>query len=221
MVTFDKDFSQELCGGTHVGATGEIGLFKILSESGVAAGIRRIEAVTGDRAKSFVDKELKELNAVRDLLKNPKDLAKSVASLQDENRALKKQIEQLMNEQANALKKDLLQQFKEKENYKLLAAKLPLTDGTTIKNLAYQIEKETSRVVIVFGAEVNGKPQLTVVISKELTESNKDLHAGNIIRELAKSIKGGGGGQPFFATAGGKDVSGLDAAIEKAGEMLG
>lgn len=220
MVTFDKDFSQELCGGTHVGATGKIGLFKILSESGVAAGVRRIEAVTGDRAKSFVDKELQELNAVRDLLKNPKDCVKSVASLQDENKTLKKQIEQLMNEQANALKKDLLQQFKEKDGYKLLAAKLPLTNSTTIKNLAYQIEKEAGQVVIVFGAEVNGKPQLTVVISKELTESNKDLHAGNIIRELAKSIKGGGGGQPFFATAGGKDVSGLDAAIARAEEMI-
>ncbi len=220
VITFDKDFSQELCGGTHVNATGEIGMFKILSESGVAAGIRRIEAVTADRAKSFIDKELAELNAVRDLLKNPKDLVKSVTSLQEENKSLKKEIERMMNAQAAGLKDDLKNNFIEKDGYKVLTAKLPLNDSNAIKNLAYQLEKEAGNVVIVFGAVVKEKPQLTVVISKELAESNKDLHAGTIIRELAKNIKGGGGGQAFFATAGGKDASGLDAALGQAKEML-
>ncbi len=221
VVSFDKDFSQELCGGTHVDATGEIGMFKILSESGVAAGIRRIEAVTANSAKSFVDKELAVLNAVRDLLKNPKDLAKSVTSLQEENKSLKKEIERMMNAQAAGLKTDLKNNFIQKDGYKVLTAKLPLNDSNAIKNLAYQLEKESGHVVIVFGAVVKEKPLLTVVISKELAESNKDLHAGTIIRELAKNIKGGGGGQAFFATAGGKDAGGLDAALVQAGEMLG
>jgi len=110
--------------------------------------------------------------------------------------------------------------FIDKDGYKVLTAKLPLNDSNAIKNLAYQLEKEAGNVVIVFGAVVKEKPQLTVVISKELAESNKDLHAGTIIRELAKNIKGGGGGQAFFATAGGKDASGLDAALGQAKEML-
>ena len=220
MVTFDKDFSRELCGGTHVNATGEIGTFKILSETGVAAGIRRIEAVTADRAKSFIDKELSELKEVRALLKNPQDSAKSVAALQEENKALKKEIERMLQAQAAGLKTSLKADFADKGEYKLLAARLPLQDSNAIKNLAYQLDKEVDNAVIVFGAEVNGKPQLTVVINKELAASRDDLHAGKIIREAAKEIKGGGGGQPFFATAGGKDVNGLDAAIAKVKEML-
>ena len=219
VITFDKDFSQELCGGTHVNATGEIGYFKILAESGVAAGIRRIEAITGDKAQSYINKELDELNNVRALLKNPKSIIKSVESLQEENKSLKKELEQLLAQQANALKGQLLGQVEEVNGIQLLATKLPLHDTAAIKNLAYQLEKEIENAVIIFGAEVKGKPQLMVVVNKALSEGGK-YHAGNMIRELAKEIKGGGGGQPFFATAGGKDVSGLDAAIAKVKTLM-
>ena len=220
VITFEKGFSSELCGGTHVPATGEIGVFKILSETGVAAGIRRIEAITADKAQSFLDKELTELNAVRALFKNPAKVVGQVEALQEENKTLKKQIEALVAAQANALKGNLKGQFEQINGINFLAQKLPLTDANAIKNLAYQLEDEMSNAVIVFGAEVKGKPQLMVVVSKSLIEAGSDLHAGNIVRALAKNIKGGGGGQAFFATAGGKDASGLDAAINAAKQQI-
>jgi alanyl-tRNA synthetase len=219
VITFDKDFSRELCGGTHVPATGKIGLFKILSEGGVAAGVRRIEAVTADAAEDFVNKELEELNAIRSLFKNPTGTAKNVAALQEENKNLKKELEKLAADQAGSLKDDLKNAAQQINGINFIGAKLPLNDAKAIKTLAYELERELENVMIVFGAEVNGKPQLMVAISESLTK-DKNLHAGNMIRELAKEIQGGGGGQPFFATAGGKDSAGLEKAIEKAKAMI-
>ena len=218
MITFDAAYSRELCGGTHVQASGEIGQFKIVAESAVAAGIRRIEAVTGAKAEELINKELKELGELRALVKS-KDAAKAVAKLIEENKKLKKEVEQLLNAQAGALKDQLLGKVKPLNGVNFIAARLPLGDSNAIKNLSHQIEQELEDAVIVFGAEVKGKPQLLVHISKNLVES-KGLNAGNIVRELAKEIQGGGGGQPFFATAGGKNVAGLDAAIAKAEEMI-
>lgn len=215
MITFDKDFSRELCGGTHVAATGEIGQFKILSETGVAAGIRRIEAVTSEKAATFINKELAELEKIRGLFKNAKNTAGSVAALQEENKKLKKEIEKLLADQASGLKDQLKAKVEQVNGFNFLAAKLPLNDSGAIKTLAYQLESELGNAVIVFGAAVKGKPQLMVTVSKELVESHQ-LHAGNMVRELAKEIKGGGGGQAFFATAGGKDIGGLDLAVGKA-----
>ena len=219
MITFDKDFSRELCGGTHVPATGEIGQFKILSETGVAAGIRRIEAVTAGKAESYINKELGELAAIRGLFKNNAHTAKNVEALQEENRKLKKQIEKLLADQASGLKDQLRAKVEQVNGFNFIAAKLPLNDSNAIKTLAYQLESEIGNAVIVFGAVVKDKPQLMVAVSKELVASHQ-LHAGNMVRELAKEIKGGGGGQPFFATAGGKDVGGLDAAVGKARSMV-
>ena len=219
MITFDKDFSRELCGGTHVSATGDIGLFKITVETSVAAGVRRIEAITAGKAEAFVNKELAELNAIRSMFKNPKDAPKQVLALQEENKNLKKEIEKMMAAQAGGLKDDLKNGAKHINGVNFIAKRLPLNDTKAMKNLAYQLEQELGNALIIFGAEVNGKPQLMVTISEGLTKE-KDLHAGNIIRELAKEIKGGGGGQAFFATAGGKDASGLDAAIQKAESLL-
>ena len=219
MITFDKNYSQELCGGCHVSATGKIGYFKLTSESGISAGVRRIEAISADRAEAHVNAELGELNAIRTLFKNPLHAAKNVASLQDENKELKKQIEKLMSEQAGALQGELRNKSENINGVNFISARLPLNDSKAIKTLAYQLEKELGDAMIVFGAEVNGKPQLTIAISENLTKE-KDLHAGNMIRELAKEIAGGGGGQAFFATAGGSDVSGLDRAIEKARELI-
>lgn len=220
MITFDKDFSRELCGGTHVPATGEIGVFKILAETGVAAGIRRIEAVTSNAAEAYLNKELDELNAIRTLFKNPKNVAKQVEALQEENKNLKKQIEQMLAQQAMALKGNLKANFESINGVNFLATRVSLDDSNALKTLAYQLEKEVGDAVIVFGAEIKGRPQLMVTISNSLIENGKGLHAGNMIRELAKEIKGGGGGQPFFATAGGKDASGLDSAIAKAKTMI-
>ena len=219
VITFGRNFSRELCGGTHVAATGEIGLFKIVSEGAVAAGIRRIEAITAGRAETFLMEELEELNEIRQLLKNPKNAARNVAALQEENKQLKKEAEKLLATQASAMKGELLQKVEAINGLNFLGARLPLEDSNAIKTLAYQLEEQIDKAVIVFGAEVNGKAQLLIAISRELTES-KGLNAGNMIRELAKEIQGGGGGQPFFATAGGKDASGLERAIDKARKML-
>lgn len=219
VITFDKNFSQELCGGTHVSATGEIGLFKILKEDSVAAGVRRIEAVTAEAAEEFVTKELQELNTIRNLFKNPTRTAKNVEALQEENKTLTKEIEKLQNAQAGALKDDLKKNATQKNGVNFIAAKLPLNDGKAIKTLAMQLEQELGDALIVFAAEVKGKPQIMVSISKSIVEA-KGLNAGKIVNELAAEIGGRGGGQAFFATAGGKDVNGLANAIVKAKEMM-
>ena len=219
VITFDRNFSRELCGGTHVPATGEIGLFKILSEGAVAAGIRRIEAVTAEKAQAYVEGEMAELNEIRALFKSPLHPAKNVANLIEENKALRKEIEKLLATQAGSLKDDLKAQIESIGGVNFLAAQVPLADSNALKSLAYQLEEEMGNAVVVLGAVVGDKPQLLIAISKSLTES-KGLHAGNMVRELAKHIQGGGGGQPFFATAGGKDVSGLEKALTAARGML-
>lgn len=220
IITFDRSYSRELCGGTHVPATGEIGYFKIVSEAAVAAGIRRIEALTATNAEAFLQEELETLHSIRVQLKNPKDPINAVASLQDEVKTLQKEVEQLVTAQANALKGELLTKAEKLNGINLIVARVPIQDSSAIKNLAYQLEAELENAVIVFGAEVKGKPQLLVAINKALTESNTELNAGQMIRELAKEIKGGGGGQAFFATAGGSDVSGIGKALAKAKEMV-
>jgi alanyl-tRNA synthetase len=217
VITFDKNFSQELCGGTHVQATGEIGSFKILSESGVAAGIRRIEGVTADHAETYLLGQLNQLEEVKAALKNVQDPVKAVVSLQEENKLLKKQVEQLLAAQASALKGQLKEQVEQINGVNFLAAKLPLQDANAIKTLAYNLEAELGNACLVFAADLGDKPLITIRISESLTDK---LNAGTMVRELAKEIQGGGGGQAFFATAGGKDVSGLDRVVEKAKGMV-
>ncbi len=221
VITFDSEYSRELCGGTHVKATGEIGLFKIVSESAVAAGIRRLEAVTAGNAESYLLSEISELQEVRNLLKGQQHITKAIGSLIDENKALKKQIESLVADQAGNLKSELRNKVQEVHGVKLIAAKVPIQDSGAIKTLAYQLEQEIGDIVIVLGAQIEDKAQLMVAISRNLTEANSTLHAGNIVRELAKDIQGGGGGQPFFATAGGKNIDGLEKAINRAKQLLG
>ena len=219
VITFDSAFSSELCGGTHVNATGEIGLFKILSESGVAAGIRRIEGITGEAAYKHVNAQITDLQSIKGLFKNTPNVVKSVSDLQEENKQLKKQVEQMMTVQAQSVKQDLLNNIQNINGVNLIAHNMPIQNTDVLKDLAYQLEREVGDAVIVFGCEVNAKPQLMVTISKNIVEE-KSLDAGKIIRELAKEIRGGGGGQAFFATAGGSDSSGLDKAIEKAKDLV-
>jgi len=220
MITFDAEYSRELCGGCHVSATGNIGFFKIVSEAGISAGVRRIEAVTAAGAEAYINKELEELNMVRSQFKNSSDLPQKVAALIGENKKLRKEIDSLTAKQAGALKEDLKKQMTTINGVNFLATVVTVGDAKALKNLAYQLEKEVGNAFIVFGAEIQSKPQLMVIISKGVIEE-KGLHAGNIVRELAKEIKGGGGGQPFFATAGGKDADGLASAVEKAKGFVG
>jgi alanyl-tRNA synthetase len=219
VITFDANFSRELCGGTHVAATGEIGYFKILSESAVAAGVRRIEAVTAKNAQEYIEKELETLQAIRVLFKNPANLTKQVADLQDENRHLRRELEKIQQDQAGDLQTTLKSKAQLMHGYHLLVERIDLEDANLIKSLAFNLEKEIGNSVIVLAAKVQDKPRLFVRISEELTDS-KNLHAGNLVRELGKEIKGGGGGQPFYAEAGGSDLDGIPAALSKAKDLL-
>ena len=219
MITFDPDFSRELCGGTHVDNTGAIGQFRITAESSVAAGIRRIEAVTGLGAETFVKTELDTLGQVRAALKNPKDLVGQVASLQEETRALRKELERLKQAEAAGLGDTLAAKAAQRDGYRLVVAKLPIDDAKAAKGLAFQLEDKLAPAVVVFGLESKGKPQLMVAITKSLTEGT-ELHAGKLVKELAAVIGGGGGGQAFFASAGGSKVEQLDAALDRARELV-
>jgi len=205
--------SIELCGGTHVAQTGDIWYFKIKSEGAVAAGIRRIEAITNKAVGNYFEDVESTFNAVRETLKNAKDPVKAITVLQDENSALKKQLEQLLKEKAGSLKGDLKDEITELNGVNFLAKKIDL-DPKGIKDLAHELGGELDNLFLFFGAENEGKATLTCYISKDLV-ANKNLHAGTIVRELGKHIQGGGGGQPFFATAGGKNPAGIDAALEE------
>jgi len=206
--------SMELCGGIHVQNTADIWAFKIVSESAVAAGIRRIEAITGDAVRNFYQNQETTLKEIKEALKNPQDTMKAVHSLQDENTKLKKQVEQLLKEKAKNLKGDLLAEVQEINGIQFLAKQVDL-DATGAKDLAYEIGGTADNFFILLGTITDGKPMLTAYVSKELVES-KGLNAGQIVRELGKHIQGGGGGQAFFATAGGKNPDGMPEAIANA-----
>ncbi|MBL7893305.1 MAG: alanine--tRNA ligase, partial [Bacteroidia bacterium] len=219
VVTFDKNYSIELCGGTHVKATGQIGLFKIISESAVAAGIRRIEAITSVKAEEYVNQQLAVIAQLKDLLKNPKDVAKSVQSLLEQNSELNKQVESLLKDKAKQLKTELLGKIKLHNGVNFISEKIGLDSAEVIKDLSFELRNEVQNLFMVLGAEIKGKPSLSVIISDNLV-TEKKLNASNIVRELAKEIQGGGGGQPFYATAGGTNLSGLEKALEKAKAII-
>ena len=206
--------SIELCGGTHVKNTADIWHFKIKSESAVASGIRRIEAITNDAVKDFYFENNRAFFEMRDLLNNAKEPVKALQNLQEENASLKKEIEQLLKDKAKNLIGDLENQLQDINGVKFLASEVDL-DAGGIKNLAFDLGKKHQNLFLLFGTRNNGKAILTCYVSKEIVESKK-LNAGTIVRELGKYIQGGGGGQPFFATAGGKNPGGIKDALEKA-----
>ncbi|WP_397444506.1 alanine--tRNA ligase [Polaribacter sp. R77954] len=211
--------SIELCGGTHVKNTGDIWHFKIKSESAVAAGIRRIEAITNDAVKDFYFDNNRTLFEVKDLLNNTKNPVKAVKNLQDENAALKKQIEQLLKDKAQNLSGEIKNQLQEINGVQFLATKVDL-DANGIKNLAFGLGKEHENLFLLFASSPSKeKALLTCYISKELA-SERGYNAGTVVRELGKLIHGGGGGQPFFATAGGRNPGGIPKVLEKAKEYL-
>jgi alanyl-tRNA synthetase len=219
VITFDPKFSVELCGGTHVKATGNIGLFKITSESSVAAGVRRIEAVTAEEAEKYVRDEFALLDQVRGLLKNPKDLVAMTKSLLEEKHALEKKLEVYQTEKANSLKDELAAKASKSNGHTLILEKVSVPNADALKNIAYALRNQFDDLLLILAADVEGKPQVAVMIGEKLLQGNK-FHAGNMVKELAKEIEGGGGGQPFFATAGGKNLNGLNAVIEKARTLI-
>ncbi len=219
VITFDKNFSIELCGGTHVPATGHIGLFKIISEGSVAAGVRRIEAVTGDEAISYIRQQVEALQEIRNLLKNPKDILTSTRNLLEEKARLEKKIEKLYQEQAGKLKDELAARAVRKNGAHVIIEKVSLPSADALKNLAYSLRNQFDDLLLVLAAEVDNKPMVAVMLGEKLAAA-KTYHAGNMVKELAKEIDGGGGGQPFFATAGGKNLQGLDAVITRVHQLL-
>jgi alanyl-tRNA synthetase len=211
--------SVELCGGTHVKNTSDIWHFKIKSESAVAAGIRRIEAITKDAVKDFYTENSSVLVEVKELLNNAKNPLKAVQKLQDENIALQKQVEQLLKEKAQNLSGEIKNQLQEINGVQFLATKIDL-DANGIKNLAFAIGKEHQNLFLLFAtAPSKDKAMLTCYISKELA-NERGYNAGTVVRELGKLIHGGGGGQNFFATAGGKNPGGIPKALERAKDYL-
>jgi len=212
------DDSVELCGGCHVASTGQIGVFKITSESGVAAGIRRIEAITSDKVFDYYKSQEATLASLKTLLKNAKDPIKGVETLLAEKTKLEKKLTVLIAEKAKGLKVELLKSVTEVNGVNFISAIVDL-EPTAMKDLSFECKKEVNNLLIVLGAENNGKANLSVAVSDELITS-KDLNAGQIIRTISKEILGGGGGQPSFATAGGKNPKGLQNALDLAKTLL-
>ena len=210
--------SIELCGGTHVRSTGEIGMIRIVSESSVAAGVRRIEAVTAEKAENLFDMQQDALRDAKGLLNNAPNLAQSIKKLIDENADLKKQAEQFMADKCAQVKDSLISKATEKNGTKLMVLRGEFS-ADVVKTIAFQLRGQlTGKFAFLAGTNVDGKPLLTVMLSDESVASG--LNATNMIRAVAKEIQGGGGGQPFFATAGGKNASGLDKAVDMLVEMI-
>ena len=216
MIEFGE--SRELCGGIHVKNTAEIWHFKIISEGAVAAGIRRIEAITGEAVKNYYKNQEHTLAEIKETLKNPQDVLKSVATLQDDNAKLKKQIEQLLKEKVDGLKNMLVADFQEINGINFLAKQVDLSMSAT-KDLAQAIGTSKPNSFVFLASVEDNAPNIHCYISKELV-AEKGLNAGNIIRELGKYIDGNGGGQPFFASGKGKNALGIKEALEKVIEFV-
>ncbi len=220
VVVIDPDYSIELCGGTHVGSTGELGLFKIKAESAVAAGVRRIEAVCGQAAEDMVADQFSQIQAVRDILKNPKDLSKSVENLLAENSALNKRIESLEARQLVGIRNELMQKDEIINNVSFIGDIVEVPNADSLKKLCYDFKNHLHDHVVVLCCNIGGKAHVAISISDTVVAAKK-IDAGKIIKEqVSKLINGGGGGQPTLATAGGQDSSKLREVIETVKNLL-
>ncbi|MBP5322534.1 MAG: alanine--tRNA ligase [Bacteroidaceae bacterium] len=209
--------SIEFCGGTHVSATGKIGMVKILSESSIAAGVRRIEAVTGARVEEMLDRLQDEIISLQNLFVGSHDLRNSISKLIDEHSTLKKQVEEIQREKAASLADKLGENAEVIQGVHVAKARLPFSPDM-VKDIVFRLRsKYAENMLIIIGSVFDGKPMLTVSASEDLTK--RGIHAGQLVREAAKLIQGGGGGQPHYATAGGKNPDGLPAAIDKVLEL--
>ncbi len=216
VITFDENYSRELCGGTHVRATGEIGLFKLRSEAAVAAGVRRIEAITALAAEDFVNEQEKVISSLKDVLK-AKDLVKSVEQLMHEKAELQRKLEVFENEKTQSIKLDLKNKVATRNGFNSLVAKVDISNADQLKNLSFQLKSEISDLFCLLVMEANARPFISLIISEELVQTKK-WDAGKLIKTWAKHIQGGGGGQAFYATAGGNNLAGIEpllAEVEK------
>ncbi len=220
MITVGDEYSRELCGGTHVNATGQIGLFIIVEETAVAAGVRRIEAITGETAFDYIFQQyLDPLNQIKSALKKPyAELPATVSALMENNASLKKQIEGLQREKAQELKNSLKTKAENVNGINFIAEQVDV-DTASIKDIVFSLKNDIDKLFVVLGNISEGKVSITLMISDDLVEANK-WNASKIIRDLAKEIQGGGGGQDFYATAGGKNPAGLTNVFSKAREFV-
>ena len=220
VVIIDPEYSIELCGGTHVGSTGEIGLFKIISESAIAAGIRRIEAICGRRLEIFINDRINLIDSISEVLKNPRDLQKAVENLNKENTELKKQVEKFEMQHLLSIKKDLLQKVETINRINFIGQIVNVSNADGLKKICFSLKNELKDYIIVLAANIDGKPNVAVMLD-ETVAASKNWEAPKIIKEqIAPLIKGGGGGQKTLATAGGQDASRLTEVIEKIKSLL-
>jgi alanyl-tRNA synthetase len=208
VITFGKDYSVELCGGCHVSNTAQIGSLKIVHEGAVAAGVRRIEAITGAKADAFVKEKLLLIDQISMEMGNQQDLFKAIQALQKENADLKLKVESFENTQLGNIKEYLLKSMKSSYGINSIIQIIQVSNAGHAKDLAFQLKEEVENLFCVLLADIEGKPSISIMISDSLIRE-KGYNAGNLIRDWAKEVRGGGGGQPFFAQAGGADVSGL------------
>lgn len=218
VITFDDHFSKELCGGTHVKATGQIGYFKIISESAVAAGVRRIEAITADKAEQFIVNQSNELSQLKGLLKGSQNISAAVQALIEENARLKKEVEKNILAKAGDMKQDIAATATNINGVNFIATHVDLPNAEAVKNLAFEVKALVPDLYLVFTTLIDDKPGITVMIAEN--KVSEQLNAAKIVRELGKEIQGGGGGQPFYATAGGKNAAGLAQVLVKAEDFL-
>jgi alanyl-tRNA synthetase len=211
--------SVELCGGTHVGSTGMIGQFVILSEGSISAGVRRIEAITAEKAEEYVERNLKTLKEVAHLFNNPADVKSATEEMISKYQALSKQVESYEKENAGKLKKELQGEIESINGIYFLAKQLKVDNPAILKDIAFQLKGEVENLFLVLAAEIDGKASIHVMIADNLVKE-RGLNAGAIIRDLAKAVNGSGGGQPFYATAGGKEPAGIPLLIKNARGLL-
>ena len=220
VVQFDN--SIEFCGGCHVKATGQIGFVRIVSESSVAAGVRRIEAITGEAAEESLYQMEEMLFTIRDIL-GQKDIKAAIQKTIAENAELHKQMEEAQKERLMKVRDEIIEAAEVNADGVRVVKHVFIADipANTVKDLAFQVANVLpEKTFCVYGSKSDDKPLITVMISKDLV-AERNLHAGNLVREAAKLIQGGGGGAPHFATAGGKDTTGIDAAVDKVVELAG
>ncbi len=217
-IVFDRKFSVELCGGTHVNATGKIGFFKIISEGAIAAGIRRIEAVTGKNAEIYVNSQIEIVESVKEMAKGSKDIVKNIQDLINKNTALEKEIENFRKEKAGLVKDELIKKIQKINEVNFIAEKVDL-DANGLKELAFSLKSSVDNLFLVLACENEGKAAISVMISENLVKEKK-LNAVAIVKELAKEIDGGGGGQDYFATAGGKNTEGIEKVLKRAKDFV-
>jgi alanyl-tRNA synthetase len=220
VVTIDADYSIELCGGTHVGATGELGFFKIISESAVAAGVRRIEAISGAAAEQYANEQFELVQNIREQLKNPKDIVKAIIALNEENNSLRKEAEKMEQTRLSALRDNLKDKVQSINGTNFIGEILDRVNADSLKKLAFDLKSIAPNPIIVLASAMDGKAGVVLLFDEEKTKE-KSLDAGALIKQkIAPLIKGGGGGQKTLATAGGQDVSSLQQVIDTVKGLL-